>query len=95
MYIQKTHVHKVENKKPNKNANPYYYLVVTSNNGEMLFTKTDIRRGVSRAQSNREDIPNYKVAKTLDCNACWFLVGVASVAGFAAGMFMDFILNMA
>jgi hypothetical protein len=95
MYIEPTSVYKVENKNPNKNANPYYYLVVTDNKGEMLFTKTDISRGVGRAQSNREDIPNYKVAKTLDRNVCWCLIGAASIGGFALGMLMDFILNMA
>ena len=52
MRIQTTTVYKVENRNAYRTANPNYYLIVTDNEGEMLFTKSSIKDAKQRAKSN-------------------------------------------
>jgi len=93
MRIQPTTVYKVENKNAYRSANPNYYLIVTDNEGEMLFTKSSIKDAKQRAKSNPEDVPKYRKINSVDWCVCAAFAFTCSIAGGLIGYFSDFIFN--
>ena len=93
MNVKPATVYKVENTNRYRTANPHYYLVVTENDGPLLFSKTDLEVAKKRAKANPEDIPNYKKANTVDWGICLAFAMTTAVGGVVLGYFSDFILN--
>ena len=93
MYVKPTTVYKVENKNRHKTANPHYYLVVTENEGCLLFTKADIEKAKSRTKTNPEDVPRHKKVNTVDWDICLGFAAITTIGGVILGYFSDFILN--
>jgi hypothetical protein len=93
MNVKPATVYKVENTNRYRTANPYYYLVVTENDGSLLFSEADIEIAKNRAKANPEDIPNYKKVNAVCWDICLGFAVTTAVGGLVLGYFSDFILN--
>lgn len=90
--ITPTKIYPVENKKRHKAANKSYnMIVVEDDDGELqhlLFSDTDVLRGLERAKQNKEDIPEYTLR--LCCGTITYILSlfVSLGVGIAAGYFL-------
>lgn len=93
MNVKPATVYKVENTNRYRTANPHYYLVVTENDGSLLFSKTDLEVAKKRAKANPEDIPNYRKVNAVEWGVCLAFAMTTAVSGVVLGYFSDFILS--
>lgn len=83
--------YKVKNKDRKASANDHYNMVVvedsTGDIQELLFTDSDLVKGVVRAKKNREDIPLYQIKVTDGGFSYWFGLLVVGLTSGAIGYF--------
>tara|TARA_B100002019_G_scaffold261667_1_gene248583 strand:+ start:1887 stop:2189 length:303 start_codon:yes stop_codon:yes gene_type:complete len=92
--VQCGRFYRVKNKDKKASANDHYNMIVVEDLGgdiqELLFTDSDLVKGVVRAKKNREDIPPYRI-KVVDGGFSYWLglILTATSSGVAAYYIRD------
>ena len=94
MKVKPGTIHSVENKdKKNAAAKQYNMMVIDDTNEVLFFTDSDLMKALDRASKNKEDIPRYRVRKSVDWDICAGFAFTTAVGGVTLGYFMDFFIN--